>query len=187
MLTLDPVAAALLALCGAVLFASAGLHKLRAMARFEAVLTAYRLLPARVVPPTARFVPVVELSCAVGLLVGSTRSWSAAIGAGLLLVYAGAMTANLRRGRAHIDCGCAGFGLRRPLSAWMVARNAAISLLLLVLVPQLQARALAWTDALTLLGGAIVVCSLYAAADALLGVMPPMRNLPQTQVTDSFQ
>jgi hypothetical protein len=42
----------------------------------------------------------------------------------LLVVYAGAIGANLWRGRRHIDCGC-GLGSRaQPISLGLIARNA---------------------------------------------------------------
>src|SRR5262249_14927936 len=46
-------------------------------------------------------------------------AWAAA----LLGLYAAAIAVNLARGRRHLDCGCTGPALRRPISGWLVLRN----------------------------------------------------------------
>lgn len=168
-MTLDPALTLLLALSAAALFAGAALHKLRSVATFATVVAAYRIVPTSWVAMTARAVLTLEFACAAGLLVGSLRARAAAVGAGLILAYGCAIAINLFRGRVDIDCGCAGFGRRRSLAAWMVIRNAVIAALLLAMLADSRPRALVWTDMLTVLGGAIVMASLYAAIDTLLG------------------
>jgi hypothetical protein len=49
----------------------------------------------------------------------------------LLALFAVAMAINLRRGRAHIDCGCGQSFLKQTLSWTLIARNAALVALLL--------------------------------------------------------
>lgn len=168
-MTLDPALTLLLALSAAALFAGAALHKLRSLAAFETVVAAYRIVPTLWVAMTARVAVTLELACAAGLLVGSLRARAAAVGAGLMLVYGGAIAINLYRGRVDIDCGCAGFGRRRSLASWMIIRNTTIAALLLAMLSGSEPRALGWIDMLTVLGGAVVAASLYAAIDMLLG------------------
>jgi hypothetical protein len=165
----DPAIRLLIALCTALLFVSAAIHKLREPMRFAAALAAYEILPGPLVASVARLLPLVELSCAVGVLVEATRYWSAVCAIGLLVAYSAAIATNLWRGRAHIDCGCAGFVGRRPLAGWMVARNAVVAVSLVALLADSGTRVLTWTDALTVFGGVSVTVCLYVAVEGLFG------------------
>lgn len=164
---IDPVIGMLVMLSGAVLFATAAIHKLLSIARFEAALDAYRVLPRWLVSIAARTLPLLELLCAGGMLVPAARSWAAAVAAGLLLAYCAAIAVNLRRGRRDIDCGCAGFGRTRPIHGWMIGRNSCIAALLLCAVAPASSRSLSWIDAVTVLGGSAVLSLLYVALEEL--------------------
>lgn len=116
-----------------LIFLMAAMAKLRDMPRFEGVVANYRLLPPPLVRPVAWLLPVTELGLAV-LLPGGWGGVAAGTAAALLLVlFAGAMAINIRRGRRHIDCGC---GDRRPgaMLGWgQVTRNLAVGLPLPIL------------------------------------------------------
>ena len=77
---IDPAIGFLIVGCCALLFVSAGLHKLRALPRFAEVLSAYRVLTAPLVR-LALLVPLLELAIGLALLVPATRS--AGMGTGL--------------------------------------------------------------------------------------------------------
>jgi uncharacterized membrane protein YphA (DoxX/SURF4 family) len=163
-MTLDPVIVSIARLCIAWLFVASSVHKLRSLREFRGVLVSYRLLPERLVAPVATVVPLVELAIGVGALAQYRPAYLAA---GLVLFgYATAMAINLSRGRRLLDCGCG--GVAQPLSITLVARN-----LLLVGVAWLSfasvvARPLGWIDALTILLGAAVAGTVYAAANELM-------------------
>jgi hypothetical protein len=114
----------------ALIFASAALAKMRHWSTFEGVIANYRLLPEIMSRPFAWALPPLELAVAVLALFGRFAGEMAA--AVLLLLFAFAMGINLLRGRSHIDCGCFSSALRQPLRWTLVARNAALVLLLLV-------------------------------------------------------
>ena len=99
----------------ALLFAVAGIDKLRHSGLLPGVIANYRLLPDALVAPAAALLPGVELLLA----------------AGLLLVFAAAMAINIGRGRRHIDCGCGHSGLRQQLGWSQVARNLVLATALL--------------------------------------------------------
>ena len=111
----DPIFIIASAIAIAVLLASAATHKVRTPARFARQLADYQLLPASLVRPVARLVPLLELAIAFALLVPVSRGWAALSAASLLALYAAAIGINLWRGRRDIDCGCAGPDQAQPL------------------------------------------------------------------------
>jgi hypothetical protein len=140
----------------ALLFAGAGIDKLRHRALLPGVIANYRLLHPVLVAPAALALPVVELAVAVGLALGVAPVAPLAAAA-LLLVFAGAMAVNIRRGRHHIDCG------------WgQVARNL---LLALALVPAIIGQApLIGSDALLAAAAGVVLYLLLLLFTALRGL-----------------
>ena len=98
----------------ALLFAVAGIDKLRHRDLLPGVIANYRLLPDALVAPAAALLPGVELLVAAGLLLGFAPL-APLVAIALLLVFAAAMAINIGRGRRHIDCGCGHVGLRQQL------------------------------------------------------------------------
>lgn len=93
------------------------------------IIANYRLLPARLVGPAATALPIAEGVTGAALIAGLHPLASLA-GIALLLLFAGAMAVNIRRGRGHIDCGCGHGALRHPISWGLVARNLCLAALL---------------------------------------------------------
>jgi hypothetical protein len=159
----------------AVLFGAAALHKLAAHHQFRAALVAYDILPARMVGTARYLLPLCELLIATGLLTTAARAMAIGFAACILFVYAVAIAVNLRRDRRYIDCGCAGFGKRRPIAPWMVVRNLSLALLLVCFdIAHWSARPLHWIDAVTVVGGVVIIAFLYLTAEELLGRAPQM-------------
>jgi uncharacterized membrane protein YphA (DoxX/SURF4 family) len=112
----------------ALVFLGAGIAKLRNGSAFEGVVANYRLLPQLAVRPVAYLLPPTELLLGLAVLFGVAHAeWAAA---GLLAVFALAISVNLARGRSHIDCGCFNSALKQPLRWSLVVRNAGMILLL---------------------------------------------------------
>jgi hypothetical protein len=166
---LDPALVLLIIAAALLLFGSAAWHKLRAPLEFAGALEAYRVLPTMAVGLVRWLVPLAELAVAVGVLWAGTRPAAAVLGAGLLIAYAAGIGINLRRGRRHIDCGCAAFGARRAIAPWMVWRNGLLAATLLLLLLPATARSLEWTDFCTVVAALLTVSLLYLSADLLLG------------------
>ena len=167
-LLVDPVLGLLAVAALALLFGSAGVAKVRDLARFHAVLAAYNVMPTALVGIAAVVLPFIELGVAVALLIEAVRPIAAGAAAGLLLIYSAGVALNLARGRRDIDCGCEGYGQRRPIAGWMLVRNALlIGLAALAGAPQAP-RVIEITDALTIFGGLAAFVLIYFAADALL-------------------
>jgi hypothetical protein len=164
----DPVFGLLASAALALLFAAAGIAKLRDRARLAAVLEAYDVLPRILARGVAILLPFVELAVAGGLLVNITRPIAAWAAGDLLFIYGAGIALNLVRGRRDIDCGCEGFGERRPIAGWMLVRNALlIGLAAVAGAPQTE-RIIELTDVLTIFGGLAAFVLIYFAADELL-------------------
>jgi uncharacterized membrane protein YphA (DoxX/SURF4 family) len=157
----------------ALLFAVAATHKLRDLAAFRATFADYRLLPDAV----AWAVPAVEAAVALLLLAPATSAFGQAGAVALLVAYAAAIGANLARGRAHIDCGCAGPGARRPIGAGLVVRNLLVAAVALAALAPVRPRPLVWIDALTVSGAVLALAALWLAADRLMAHKPALARL----------
>ena len=151
----------------ALLFAVAGIDKLRHRDLLPGVIGNYRLLPDALVAPAAAVLPGVELLVAAGLLLGFAPL-APMVAIALLLVFAAAMAINIRRGRNQIDCGCGRSQLRQPLSWLLVGRNVALAALLAArLVP---GPAVSTADIMIALAGGLaifVIVQLFNAIGAL--------------------
>lgn len=163
------------------------LEKLKDIAGFTAIVSAYRILPAGWSGAFA-WLFVLSEALAGALLLAPARQ---AAGAQLaLLVLAAATLAlafNLLRGHRAIDCGCGGPAASGPgrgtqrggLSWWLVLRNA---LLALWAAPALiaaagQSRGLQWADSAAVFGLAMAAVGLYFTANHLLASHLKLRNL----------
>jgi hypothetical protein len=122
----------MLGLAGAIgvglVFVQAGLSKLQHRDLMPGIVANYRILPEQLAGPVARALPFVELGLGLALLAGGQRL-AVLPAAALLLVFATAMTVNIRRGRSHIDCGCGRSQLRQTLGWPLVWRNLALATL----------------------------------------------------------
>lgn len=175
---LDPVITSLAALCGALLFGWAAVHKWRGFGEFVASVGEYRLLPAAVVPVAAFVLAAIETIVCALLLCAFDGGWylqsfGALAGAVLLVFYALAMAANLARGRRDLDCGCG--IVRKSISASMVVRNLMLAAFIGLASTPPSVRALGLADYATIIGALAVCAMLYAAAELLLGRAAPRR------------
>jgi hypothetical protein len=174
---LDPAVGLLLVATVALLFASAGVHKLRDLRRFDEIFAAYGVLPAVSRWHLSWLVPVLELAVALGLSIDGSRLYAALVGVVLLLAYAAAIGINLRRGRRDLACGCGGPDERRPIAPWMVWRNVIIALALACALAPWTTRALGFTDAVTVVFGLLTLALIYLCIDQLMGYVQRAAHL----------
>ena len=162
-------------------------EKLKDMAGFAAVVSAYRLLPASWSHAFAWGYALAEALAGTLLLVPSRQAAGAELALLVLAAATMALVLNLLRGHRDIDCGCGGpasigpgrSAQRAGLSWWLVLRNA---LLALWTAPALLAagglsRALQWTDSAAVFGLAMAAVGLYFTANHLLASHLKLRNL----------
>jgi hypothetical protein len=168
-MVLDPAIGTLVIASVAMLFASAGVHKLRDLARFEEIFSAYDLLPGIARLRISWVVPMLEFIVATGLIVKPFRLYAAALGILLLSAYAAAIGVNLMRGRRDLACGCGGPNDKRPIAAWMIWRNLLIALAAAIAFATWTERPLEFTDAFTIAFGLLTIVLVYLCVDQLFG------------------
>jgi Methylamine utilisation protein MauE len=168
-MTIDPAIAALIIACTALLFASAAIHKLRDIRRFEEIFTAYGLIPFPARLRLGRAVPLLEALVGAGLPFDASRTAAACVGIVLLLAYAAGIAVNLQRGRRDLACGCGGPDDHRPIAPWMVWRNLLLALLVAAVMLPWNPRTLVLTDAVTVGFGTATCALVYLCLDRLLG------------------
>jgi Methylamine utilisation protein MauE len=151
----------------AVIFALAAFHAMREWALFGGVVEQYRIAPRRLAMIFARILPPLELTAAAALLLPITGRAGAALGLCLMAMFTAAITVNLARGRASIDCGCGGAGGQK-LSKGLVLRNLVI----------MAGLALAWdapfegavdgATSIGVIGASVALIALYFTANQLM-------------------
>ena len=166
---LDPAIGILIVASVALLFASAAVHKLRDLRRFDEIFTAYGLIPAITGVRISWAVPLLEMSVAAGLAVKASRPYAGALGIVMLTGYAAAIAVNLRRGHRDLACGCGGPDERRTIAAWMVWRNGLLALVAAAIFAPWTARNLSLTDGITVAFGVLTVALVYLCIDQLFG------------------
>jgi uncharacterized membrane protein YphA (DoxX/SURF4 family) len=112
-----------------ILFLVAAAAKIKDPPAFAQEIFNYGLLPAAGVNLLALFLPWLELLCGVLLFLGYWRRAAASTVAAMLIVFIGALSINLARGRA-VDCGCFGASAAPKTDAqrfadmrWAIARD----------------------------------------------------------------
>jgi hypothetical protein len=170
---LDPTFGYLIVAGAALLLASAGIHKVRSLARFTEIFVAYRVLPSALGRRLAWLIPCLEVAIAIALLWEPSRRTAVIAAIAVLIAYASGVGLNLLRGRRDLDCGCGRARDRRAIAGWMVWRNLFLAAAIGSAALPWSPRALNSTDLLTVTGGLIVAVALYAAFDRLLGDVAP--------------
>jgi Methylamine utilisation protein MauE len=166
---LDPAIGILIVASVALLFASAAVHKLRDLKRFDEIFTAYGLAPMNAGLRISWIVPILEMTVAAALVVKVSRPYAAALGIIMLSGYALAIAVNLRRGHRDLACGCGGPDERRTIAAWMVWRNVLVALSVAAMFAPWSARQLSITDGLTIAFGLLTIALVYLCIDQLFG------------------
>jgi hypothetical protein len=168
---LDPLILKLVSIGFGLLLLLAAVHKLTALPKFRATLTAYEIMPGALIAPASILVPIVEALLGAAWLLNVEATFVAMTTAALLASYLSAIAVNLLRGRIHIDCGCtmgASAGKDQQLSWGLVARNSVLILAALTATVPTTERAIGFVDYVTLVAGLLAIVLLYGAANQLL-------------------
>ena len=164
---MHPLVILVVAMLLASLWGAAAFHKWRDLEGFRRALSAYRLVPAPLLAPVSVIFPVIETGLAVAVLYPASQAVAGQVSACLLLLYALAMSVNLLRGNAAIDCGCH-FGRRRTIGWPLVVRNLALAFVPLLPLMSSPAYAVQFQDILfAFLVAAFVLLALAIVAQLL--------------------
>jgi hypothetical protein len=170
----DPVYYWIMSLSLAALWSLAAIGKLRSPTEFAQVLNAYQILPRATTSALSRAIPGMELALALLLISPWAQPAAALASASLFALYGAAMGINLLRGRREIDCGCH-LGRKKTIGWPLVARNAALaSVSLILLLPQ-NTRPLASADIL-------LIAAFCFVAGLLFVMLQTVSNLGSTYV-----
>jgi uncharacterized membrane protein YphA (DoxX/SURF4 family) len=106
---------------------SASVTKLGDFSKFTEIVSAYELLPRRAVTITSYLILLTECSVGICLLMGVRLPWAASTATGIFLLFTGAVTINILRGRKEIACGCFGASSEEHLTWLIVLRNVVLA------------------------------------------------------------
>jgi hypothetical protein len=166
---LDPLISTIISIALGLMFLMAAVHKFSDLARFQAVLADYRVMPASIVPVLAALLPLGEVLLGLCWLFSNLSVWLPT--AGLLALYTAGIAINLLRGRVHISCGC-GFGNSTgaddALSWGLVMRNALLIAAALVTILPVSVRAYEILDYVTLVAALLASILLFTATNQLI-------------------
>ena len=165
-----------LALASGLVLVFGALSKLRDWPAFREAVSAYRLLPDPLVAIVALALPVLEALAGVALLVDDLHVAGAYAAMAVVGVATAAVAINVWRGRTDIDCGCGGLEGRQRLSWGLVARNAALIVVLAagIVAPAPRVNAL---GAATLVAATLAFVTLFVAASQLVANRPFLLEL----------
>lgn len=113
-------------------FLVAAVSKLRRPRSFSGLIRDYNIVPSAVVVPTSTLIVAVEFFLAVALVTGAVLPVALPLAVATLVVFAVAVSVNLRRGRL-VRCGCFGDDDER-ISGRSVARLGEMLLAAIVLM-----------------------------------------------------
>jgi len=133
------------------LFLNAAFSKIQNPAYFRQSIADYQLLPVPLLKTGGYTLIGLELLAGVFALIPTTAIFSVLIMAALLGTYALAIAVNLVRGRRYLDCGCNGPNNRQAITWFLVLRNLALLMLVMILLllkAQLPTELTAWVVAL---------------------------------------
>ena len=154
----------------AVLLPASALHKLIGRRRAQAVVREFAGVPPRLATFAIVVVAGTELFASLLLL----TSYRAVGGVLAVLISGGYLLLIVRaiaRGRSDVDCGCS-FGVaHRPLGAYQVARNAAVTGLAVLVAAGSAASATVPVGASQILA-AFALFALYLALDQVMALQP---------------
>ena len=173
--SVDPVLSHALGATLSVVLISGAWQKLWEHEEFAATLENYRLLPASLVNGMAWLLPLVEGMAGVMLLFAATRPPAAWLALALLLLVTAAVTINLARGDADIECGCGGLAgaIGEQRISWgLVARNLVVMAAIPWIAADSATRDLVWVDYLTVAAATLALLFLYALVSQLLATQP---------------
>jgi thiol-disulfide isomerase/thioredoxin/uncharacterized membrane protein YphA (DoxX/SURF4 family) len=128
-----------------VVFLASGLAKVRQFDLFLDLLDSYMIVPEDLVHAAGLILVSLELTVAIGLLLPIFQSRAAIAAAGLLVLFALAMSASLFN-HMSINCGCMAplSGPANKINWWLVGRNTALALCCIVAGPAVSREGFWW-------------------------------------------
>ena len=156
-----------------VIFFRTAWHKFHDREDFQTELAAYQLIKKDSITFATMFLVVAETYTAL-MLLNITSFIGPLLAATLLLLYAGAMAINLRKGKTDISCGCSGplFSHReaaKKMISWLlVLRNITLSCIAIFALPVSASTAQVNSSLLIIFSGTACALLMYEAVEQAL-------------------
>ena len=163
-MNVDPVLLWIVQVATGCLFLTSVLHKLGDWGGFRDTLSAYDVVPPRLLRIASIALVALEVLTGAGAVLGVDAAF--VLAAALLGGYAAVMASSLMQGRHLLDCGCG--GARQPVSWWLFARNVVLAVFVLLGTATPASRVLGVLDYASIAGGVAMLALIYAAANELL-------------------
>ncbi len=159
------------------LFVAAGSHKLLSSQRgyYEVVFTAYGIES----PFAAKHLPIVvglvEVMVGMALVIPALRGWGSVAALSILFFYFLLVGVQLLRGKADMDCGCAGPDGETKISAHLLVRNLVLmALAVLCLLSIGDAGVMPWVMSVLT---ALVLILVYLSCGQLIATAQKIKQL----------
>ncbi len=156
----------------AALLLASGLHKLIRFDRLRAVVREFAEVPGGLASTAVAAAAAAELLAAILLWTPPFRAAGAALA---VLIWGGYLVLILRsiaHGRRAVDCGCSFGPAHRPLGAYQVVRNSALTGAAMLVAAGAAAFPTGPVEGSQILAGAALL-ALYFALDQAMALMPP--------------
>lgn len=156
-----------------VVLARAAWHKADRFLETVGFAQDYGIVPDSWVAPIVRSLALIEAGTVLALVFSQSRAAGGLIAAGLFAGYAAIMARAMLGGKRRIDCGCG--GVPQVVSAFTLARNAALTALALCLVA-VPATTVRPVEAAFAIWAGIVLVAIYAVLEKLASHIPYIRQ-----------
>lgn len=164
----DPVFSWAASIFLVAIFLQAGWQKLTMPLHYQTVIENYAILPEAIVPPATFIIGLLELLAALAVFVPATHQVALLLLGSLLLGYMLVMALNIARGRADIDCGCAGPAHQQTISTALLWRNLLLMLITAFACLNEASRDIFWLDLVSIIAGGGSAYLLYHISNLLI-------------------
>lgn len=159
-----------------ILFVGAA-QKLSNMGDFESAVAGYKLVPDWMTTLVAWFIPLMECSAGMLLLVDSWRIVGATCAILVVLIVTLAVISNLLRGHVDIECGCGGVSGKSSLSWVLPIRNLVLILLAVISTGELEVRETQLLDYVSMIFSAFSMFLIYTTINQLTANHPLLASI----------
>ncbi len=152
----------------AFIFLAGSVRKLTNLGVFEQAIASYELTNDSLTWFLSRFIPILELSAGLLLLIPPMRETGALIALSLLVFVTAAVVINLLRGRTELNCGCGGLEDEQPISWNLVLRNLTLAALVGFSFMGAAHSVFSWVDLVTIYASALAGYGIFAISNQLI-------------------
>jgi len=164
---MDPVVIRIACILTALLFISAGGHKLSAPEYYRTLIMKYVPVPKMIAKAIQLVLGLAELGMGMLMLLPMARQQVAWLAVAFLVFYLLLIAVSLLRG-LDMDCGCSSPLNKQKLSPWLLFRNVVLIIVALMATTPATDRMLGWSDNLLILLVSSAAILIYISFEQIL-------------------